>query len=212
MNNRVRVVIGFALVGSACSRREPPAQKAIVAEERSDHAAVAAVQRLGGTVERDDAAPGRPVVKVDLHGTTVTDSDLTLLESLPELRKLDLRLTKIGDAGVAHARGLRHLQLVNLFRTATSDAGLRYLAENKDLETLLIGGTRVTDEGLSVVTGFPRLKKISLFDTAVTDAGMKHLLGLSSLENLLVANSKVTEGGMAQVRRALPKVSFDENI
>jgi hypothetical protein len=211
MNHRT-FIVGLALLATACSRREPPAEKATAVQTPEVRAAVAAVERLGGKVEFDDAAPGRPAVKVDLHGTAVTDADLTLLGSFPDLRKLDLRLTTIGDAGLVHAQGLRHLQLVNLFRTNTTDAGLRYLAQNKDLDTLLIGGTRVTDDGLAVVAGFARLKKISLFETAVTDAGMKHLLGLSSLENLLVAKSKVTEGGMAQIRRALPKVSFDENI
>jgi hypothetical protein len=212
MKTRVLVLIGLALASAGCSRREPPPEKVVVAPNIAADAAVARIQTMGGSVEFDEAAPGRPVVKVDLHGTAITDADLKVLQSFPELRKLDLRLTKIGDEGVAHAQGLRHLQLVNLFRTGVGDAGLLYLAPNKELDTLLIGGTRVTDEGLAVVAGFPRLKKLSLFETAVGDAGLKHLAGLSQLEVLLVAKSKVTEAGMTEIKRARPKLSFDETI
>jgi hypothetical protein len=93
-----------------------------------------------------------------------------------------------------------------------SDAALRSLTQNKNIETLLIGGTRVTDDGLAILASFPRLRKVSLFDTAVTDAGMKHLAGLPQLEVLLVAKSRVTDAGIAEIKRAHPKLSFDENI
>ena len=47
-------------------------------------------------MEVDETRPGRPVVGVDLSRSSVTDADLVLLEALPELEALDLRLTSIG--------------------------------------------------------------------------------------------------------------------
>jgi len=73
-------------------------------------------------------AAAKPIIKIDLHGTQITDSDLAFLvnarKDLKQLRYLDLRLTKIGDAGVANIKGLGSLQTLNLFRTQLSDQGL----------------------------------------------------------------------------------------
>ncbi|MCA1612499.1 MAG: hypothetical protein LC780_16985, partial [Acidobacteria bacterium] len=57
--------------------------------------AAAQVARLGGTVERDENAPGRPISGVDLHGTKVADGNLEALSVLKGLRALDLRLTSV---------------------------------------------------------------------------------------------------------------------
>ncbi len=38
-------------------------------------AAIAAIEKLGGTVEVDETRPGRPVVKVNLYRTGATDAD-----------------------------------------------------------------------------------------------------------------------------------------
>ena len=55
----------------------------------------AAITRLGGTFE---AAPTGAILKIDLHASRVTDEDLALLSGCPDLRSLDLRLTKVSDA------------------------------------------------------------------------------------------------------------------
>src|SRR6185295_10069835 len=70
---------------------------------------VAEVQRLGGVIEFDETKKDRPIVKVDLHGTKVTDADLIMLKNLKELRVLDLRLTHVGDTGVANLKNLTKL-------------------------------------------------------------------------------------------------------
>src|SRR5215208_893756 len=85
------------------------------------------ITRLGGTYERDEAAVGRPIFKVDLHGTKVTDAELAFLKKLKNLRTLDLRLTQVGDDGVAHLKNLTSLRTLNLFRTNLSDRGLKSL-------------------------------------------------------------------------------------
>jgi len=175
-------------------------------------AAIAWVSKLGGTVETSPDRPGKPVIKVDLHGTAVQDSDLEALAALPELETLDLRLTKIGDAGVAHLRTLTKLRFLNLFRTGLSDDGLVPLEGVHDLETLLIGGTRVTNSGMSRLAAFKKLKKLSVFDTQVGDAGLAPLATLPRLEVLLVGKSKVTDEGKRRIEAARPGLKFTEPI
>ena len=176
---------------------------------------IAEVTRLGGKIEFDETLAARPIVKVDLHGTDVTDSDLAFLDdakkNLKELRYLDLRLTKIGDEGVARLKNLTSLQTLNLFRTQLADKGLARLKKLTNLETLLLGGTKVTDAGLVYLKPFTKLRKLSLFQTQVTDDGIAQLKLLGSLEVLLIGGSKITPAGAETLQKALPKVRFSEN-
>ena len=175
---------------------------------------VTEITRLGGKVEYDVTRLDKPIIKIDLHSTQVTDDDLALLndarKDLKALRYLDLRLTKIGDAGVAHLRNLDSLQTLNLFRTSLGDQGLARLKNLTQLQTLLIGGTKVTDAGLANLRNMQELKKLSLFQTQVTDAGVPHLKRLSKLETLLISGSGITETGTRELQIALPRLRFSE--
>src|SRR5437016_4670453 len=66
--------------------------------------ALAGIQKLGGTFERDRRDDGEPVVKVDLSGRPVADADLEALKALTQLNSLVLRGTKVTDAGMALLR------------------------------------------------------------------------------------------------------------
>jgi Leucine Rich Repeat (LRR) protein len=175
---------------------------------------VAEVTSLGGRVEFDETRADRPIIKIDLHGTQITDSNLAFLnharKELPDLRYLDLRLTHIGDAGVFHLRNLTSLTTLNLFRTDLGDAGLASLRKLTQLQTLLIGGTKVTDAGLIHIRRFRELRKLSLFQTQVTDAGIPHLRVLCHLEQLLISGTKITDDGAKKLQKALPKLKFSE--
>jgi hypothetical protein len=175
-----------------------------------DYAAIEMVNRLKGTFTRDETRADKPIVAVNLHSTAVMDDDLAALSALKHLRTLDLRLTKIGDAGVHHLRDLKELVFLNIFRTNTTDRGLEDVNRLKRLETLLAGGTRITDAGLKRLSGLKKLRKISVFDTAVGDTGILSLRDLKELRVVLVGRSKVTEDGQRRLRAALPSVSFSE--
>src|SRR5438874_4326071 len=69
---------------------------------RADEAsAVKAVEKLGGTVTRDDKLPGKPVIGVNLAGTQVTDAGLKELKDLKQLTYLDVSGTQVTADGVA---------------------------------------------------------------------------------------------------------------
>src|SRR6185369_4088031 len=59
------------------------------ADEAEDKA-VKAIEKLGGTVKRDEKADGKPVVAVDWHYTRVTDAGLKELAAFKHLRELGL--------------------------------------------------------------------------------------------------------------------------
>jgi hypothetical protein len=178
--------------------------------ERARAEAVAAIRKLGGSLVIDEAAPGRPVTRIDLHDTAATDELLEKLVVFPELRELDLRKTAVGDRGAAHLARLAGLRSLNLFRTTIGDATLERLRGLRELDTLLVGGTRITDAGLAHLAGLRKLRKLSVFDTAVGDAGARRLGALPSLEVLLIAKSKVTDAGARELQRARPGLRFSE--
>lgn len=179
-------------------------------DSSAQNRAIEAIEKLGGKVEYDFKSPDKRVVKVDLNKTRITDADLQNLEVFPELQWLDLRITPIGDEGMAHLTHLKKLNFLNLFRTNLTDKGLTNLRNLTNLETLLVGGTKVTDEGLKNLKKFSKLKKLSLFRTAVTDKGLKYLEKLTALETLLIGESKITETGAKSLQKKLPNLGFGE--
>lgn len=169
--------------------------------------AAAEIEKLGGKVEFNSNGDA---VKIDLNNAKISNDDLKKLEPFTELEWLDLRITPIGDEGVAHLKNLRKLKFLNLFRTNLSDKGLADLQGLTQLETFLMGGTKVSDEGLKNLEKMARLKKISVFRTAISDNGLKSLEKLSALEILLIGESKITPDGAANLQKTLPKVRFTE--
>src|SRR5262245_32178541 len=88
---------------------------------------VAAIKELGGKVKFDEKRPGKPVVKVDLRDTKVTDDFLAQLKSLTELQFLSLDDTPVTDAGLMHVKGMKRLRWLTLSGTKVTDAGLPQL-------------------------------------------------------------------------------------
>lgn len=97
--------------------------------ERARDEAAAAIRALGGTLELEEARSGKPVQRVDLHGTAVTDDDVAKLAAFPELRVLDLRGTRVSDRGLARLVALPWLELLVVERARQSGEGVRRLQQ-----------------------------------------------------------------------------------
>ena len=73
--------------------------------------AIARIEKLGGKFELDEKRPGKPLIKVDLRQTKVTDADLEILKGFTQLRSLNLHNLGVTDAGTKHLEGLTALSL-----------------------------------------------------------------------------------------------------
>jgi RNA polymerase sigma factor (sigma-70 family) len=167
--------------------------------ERQERA-VAAVRRLGGTVEVDEKSPGKPVIGISLLNTRVSDQDLELLRGLTRLRSLNLDNTPVTNAGLEHLQGLTGLHTLDLFNTRVSDAGLAHLRRLKGLRCLYLTFTGVTDAGLEHLRGLKGLQKLYLGGTAITDAGLAHLRDMTDLQFLGLDKTAVTDVGLERLR------------
>ena len=82
--------------------------------------------------------------RLNLAGTTVQDSDLAILEKLPNITHLHLEKTSTGDSGLKYVATLKQLQYLNLYETKVTDAGLKTLKPSVSLRKLYLWQTAVS--------------------------------------------------------------------
>jgi Leucine-rich repeat (LRR) protein/uncharacterized GH25 family protein len=169
--------------------------------ERPSARAVKAIEKLGGTIERDKRARGKPVTRVDLSKCDkLTDADLKELKPLKKIRSLTLTGTEVTDAGLKELKTLRILSFLNLTGTHVTDAGLKQLKGFKYLRRLELSDTEVTDDGLKELRDLKCLYDLELDSTRITDAGLKELRNLTNLSVLNLAHTKVTDAGLKELK------------
>jgi hypothetical protein len=169
---------------------------------------LAMVERLGGKVTEEVRLPGRPIARIDLHQSRVTDDDLQLLEGLSSLHTLNLFGTGISDVGLAHLSALPGLQTLQLNSTAIGDAGLVHLQSLKNLNELGLYHTRVTDDGLRFLGSMTALQKLVLGGPAISDKGLNNLQRLRNLKRLVLVQTSVTTAGTQALQKALPHLEI----
>lgn len=92
------------------------------------------------------AAIGANMRWLDLAGTAVTDAGLNQLGAMPNLTRLHLERTKIGDQGLPQLAKLGQLEYLNLYGTAITDTGLDELQDLPKLKQIYLWETKVTPE------------------------------------------------------------------
>lgn len=90
---------------------------------------------------------GNNVLWLDVAGSTITGTQLTLLRSLPNLQRLHLEHTVIDDAALVQLLPLSKLEYLNLVATQVSDAGLYRLKGLASLRHLYLWQSKVTKAG-----------------------------------------------------------------
>jgi internalin A len=120
----------------------------------------------------------------------------------------------ITDAGLANLRGMNDLKRLDIRNTRVTDAGLCHLKGLTTLESLLLMNMEITGPGLENLAGLHQLEFLSLWGTDVSDSGLDHLKGLSQLKRLDLERTKVTAAGVKRFQQALPncEIRFDAAI
>lgn len=158
-------------------------------------------------------------VSLDCSKQELTPEMLRWLRRIPEIRRLDLSGTGVGDADIKGLHGVRQLflggtqvtgaalpelathdlQLLDLSRTAVGDADMKELASISSLVVLNLAGTGVTDAGLKELAPLGRLQGLDLSGTAVGDSGLKELVPLAALYRLNLSGTAVDDAGMKEL-------------
>ena len=152
--------------------------------------AIAAIEKAGGRITRDENSPGKPVVSVIFPDQTVDDAVFTSLEVLTSLRELVLNSFKFTDAGISQLKGLKKLQKLDLSDTRITDAGLADLKGLTKLQKLDLSETEITNAGLAHLKGLTKLQKLDLSGTGITNAGLANLEVLPELRELNLSGTQ----------------------
>jgi internalin A len=179
----------------------------------AEDASVKWVEAVGGKLKRDDKAPGKPVVGLDLNfNKKVTDDGLKNVTGLKNLKSLSLFFNEhITDAGMKHVKELAALESLVLNSTGVGDAGVAELKGLKNLKQLSTAGcTRMTDKSTETIKGFADLEDLTLPST-ITDAGAKNLVGLKKLKKLYLGGcTSLTDEAVKQIAANLPDLEYLE--
>ena len=139
----VALLVGFVGCGRDSNTPNQTAESNPPNQEEQE--AMAAIEKLGGTVE--SLGPGGGI-NVSFTDKTPTDAALVHLKRLTNLEWLSLGSTNVADADLVHVKGLTNLTNLYLYDTKITDAGLVHLNGLTSLKMLDLGGSEVTDEGV----------------------------------------------------------------
>ncbi|HEX7379707.1 MAG TPA: hypothetical protein VF278_21465 [Pirellulales bacterium] len=138
-----------------------------------------------------DAFEPDDIQGVSLDTTDVNDGTLRHLTRLTGLRSINLRGTRISDAGLTGFDALTNLEEIWLDALGIAregfgvgDGAMRVLGRLHKLRTANLRFTKITDGGLAELARCGSLTDLDLEGTNVSDASMPHLVALPGLERL----------------------------
>ena len=95
----------------------------------------------------------KQAIHLNLSKMPVTDDQLDLIKSFPNLERLNLNYTDITDKGLAKLSDMNHLHSISLVGTKISSVGIENLLKNKNLREVFVWDTKIVDADVA------RLKK-----------------------------------------------------
>ncbi|MCA9202264.1 MAG: hypothetical protein KDA59_04440 [Planctomycetales bacterium] len=180
-------------------------------------AALAGVTTVSETAVSQDSQPARgresvlalegtftsAIVAVNLSSSAqVTDEALDqLLPLRKDLRRLNLKGTKLTDSGVYRLRQFTELTELDLSGTGITDDGLEYLGELAQLRELRLSDTHITGTGIVELAGIRQLELLDLARTRIGDESLRDLRTLRNLRTLSLSGCPVSGNSMKELAR-----------
>jgi internalin A len=165
------------------------------------------IEDLGGTVTKN---PQGRITGVGLRGTWVTDTDLRLLNQLPDLNTLDLSLTRITDQGMQEIKNLPGIVELNLsYAEYVTDEGMAAVKDWKKLKRLNLHGAKVSDTTLEHISAITALESLNVGSTMLTDVGLERLTTLPNLKELTMGGTELGDAGLQALRQIPTLVYLD---
>ena len=165
----------------------------------------------------------RNVERVELfYAEQIGDGALVVMKDWPKLRRLNVRGTKVTDAGVAQLANHPALESLDVGFSLFTDGGFEPLTTMPNLRELYAGGNKVTDSGVNMLRSMPNLTVLDLggvqrtdsglWSAAVTDRGLESIATLKKLERLNLRGAKITDAGAGKLAQlqALAHIDLSE--
>jgi len=157
--------------------------------------------------QKDDKDPALAVIesltnlkRLDLAENNLPDADYVRLAALVNLRELNLAGTRISDAGLARLPPLVHMQKLNLAGALVTDASRNIFKNMPDLRELHLDGAHIGDATVGVLGGLQRLERLALGGNVGSPAAMARLAGLKNLKYLVMSHCiRLNDDALAHV-------------
>ena len=224
------VALAVRLIWGSAPYREYRARAFI--EQRGGHVSGSAYGPvwLRELVERYTTWPFQRIENVSFVYLPVRDDDLAVLSDLPNLKRLELNLTGISDAGLRHVGRIRTLHAMTITEPTVTDAGINELEHLTALNWLSLEESNVTDACLKSIGKLTSLQGLTLHRTAIegrqlgelkrlpglrviilggraNDASLAPLSEITTLTSVDLSGTQVTDAGMPSLER-LPDLQF----
>ena len=135
-----------------------------------------------------------------VHGSAITNAELTHLEGLSRAECIHLSSSKVTDAGLMHLKKLTQLKALSVVSPAITDGGVEHLHGLEQLEYLTLQCPQITDSGLKQLGQMTRLRNLYLQDCTVTGSGCEYLKGLGNLQDLTMCYGKIKGAGLGSLK------------
>jgi len=127
----------------------------------------------------------RKLQRLDLSHTRITDEGLLRLKPAGQIEDLNLLYAElITDLGLNAVKGWRNLKRLNVRGTRIGDGTLHIAGALGGLESLDVANTRITDDGLENLASLTRLKHLALGRSQISESAIGMLRVLTTLESL----------------------------
>ena len=136
---------------------------------------------------------------LNLKATRIRDAGLLQhIPEMPQLEELSLAYLDISDEGLLALESLAWIERVDLRHTAISNNAIVSLACGKlhTLRQLNLSNTVINDAALTEFLSRSQLQELSLMDTGITDAGCREIAECEWLSDLRLDLTDVTDDGV----------------
>ncbi len=120
---------------------------------------------------------------------------------------LNVKQTRVTDAGLVHLRGQR-LGMLVLSGTNVSEQGLRHLSEIDGLTHLDLSGPSINDDSINHVARLKNLTSLAIEKASVTDDGLAQLSELKQLVGINLIGTKVSPQAWEQFVADHPRLQL----
>jgi hypothetical protein len=142
-----------------------------------------------------------------LHAGVADDSRASVLATLPDIRRLVLRASPLGDAGFARLVACTTLRDLNVPQAGCTAAGIQALAGIESLRSLRLGGPQLEGKAVGeAVAHLAELRSLHLIDVPLGDEGLAAISRLPGLWNLYLDGAGVSDEAWAEYFQLHPDV------
>jgi Leucine-rich repeat (LRR) protein len=136
----------------------------------------------------------------------LTDRSMAVIGTLTNLRELNLGRPAITNSGMTYLKNLKELRKLYLIDAAkVYDSGVAHLKSLEDLEELDLTGSAITNAAASTLKTMPNLKLLAVLKTKFSDIGALQLKGMSGLKKL---EAEVSVKTAMELEGAIPGIGI----